>query len=245
MIIAYHRIRNEPKSITPKQFEQQVKLAKLLGAKLTFDDGLREHYKTAFPILKKYKTKGTFFIITNCWNEMCITHKVWLLLKNHREDLIKQLKVSNKKLPKLLPNFYQHESIRERNLKYYLSTHKDYVNKYFEEYFDEPIEIKKMYMTLSDVRELYENGMEIGSHSHTHPIMNTLPKTEQEFEILTSTQILEELVEHRHIVGFSYPYGQYNKTTIQLLKKFKYKYAVTTDSEDLFKLRRIDANAFY
>jgi peptidoglycan/xylan/chitin deacetylase (PgdA/CDA1 family) len=32
---------------------------------LTFDDSTRSHYTQAFPILKKYRQKGTFFIVTN------------------------------------------------------------------------------------------------------------------------------------------------------------------------------------
>jgi peptidoglycan/xylan/chitin deacetylase (PgdA/CDA1 family) len=220
-----------------------VILAKKLGAKLTFDDGLKEHYKVAFPILKKYEMKGTFFVITNSSAQLCTTHKVWLLLKQHREELTKKLKISNKRIPKLLPNFYQHESIRQRNLKYYLSTHEDFVNDYFEEYFDEDKEIKKMYMTLQEAGRISDYGMEIGSHGHTHKMMNTLSKTEQKDEISSSTIILSEML-GKQTLGFSYPYGQYNKTTIDLLKRYKYKYAVTTDSEDLFKLRRIDANEF-
>lgn len=35
---------------------------------LTFDDGYEDNYKNAFPILKKYKVKGTIFPITNAVN---------------------------------------------------------------------------------------------------------------------------------------------------------------------------------
>jgi len=45
---------------------------------LTFDDGFRDNYINAFPILEKYKLKGTFFLVTDCIGSDKIFH--WLKL---------------------------------------------------------------------------------------------------------------------------------------------------------------------
>jgi len=242
MITMYHRFENKPKSCSPKQFEQQVKLAKQLGAKLTFDDGLKSQYTIAYPILKKYKMKGTFFYITNCQEAMCTVHKIWLLLEYFKKELLRVSKVSDKRNPKLPLSYYQFDDIQTRNLKYYLATHEDLVDKFFDVYFDEDEEIEKMYMTYPDIWELYKNGMEIGSHSHTHPLLSKLSRRKQEYEIKISTEIIEELTEPP--LGFSYPNGFHNKTTINLLKKYGYKYAVTVEKDNIFELGRIDTNDF-
>lgn len=45
------------------------------GVLLTFDDGYRDNYEHAFPILQKYEIKGLFFILSkyigqnNLWNK--------------------------------------------------------------------------------------------------------------------------------------------------------------------------------
>ena len=100
-------------------------------------------------------------------------------------------------------------------------------------------------LTLVDLLQtLHKKGMEIGNHSHTHRLLNTLSKKEQLNEIRTSNFLLTDLCNKRPL-GFSYPYGQYNSTTIKLLQGYGYKYAVTTDSQNLFKLGRIDTNDFH
>ncbi|MEI6326637.1 MAG: polysaccharide deacetylase family protein [Candidatus Roizmanbacteria bacterium] len=48
----------------PRLLNQENELA-TRSAVLTFDDGYRDFYINAFPILKKYKTKGTIYIISN------------------------------------------------------------------------------------------------------------------------------------------------------------------------------------
>jgi peptidoglycan/xylan/chitin deacetylase (PgdA/CDA1 family) len=47
----------------------------------TFDDGYREHYKHAFPLLKKYDRHGTFFITTDFINFGNPNHLTWEMVK--------------------------------------------------------------------------------------------------------------------------------------------------------------------
>lgn len=90
LVLNYHKIENNNHSLSvpPWDFETQMKYlvdhgytsiapddlhAALAGeAKLpenpvliTFDDGYRDNYANAFPILKKYKLKATIFVITS------------------------------------------------------------------------------------------------------------------------------------------------------------------------------------
>jgi peptidoglycan/xylan/chitin deacetylase (PgdA/CDA1 family) len=90
-VLLYHRLGNvqHPLYLSPKQFESQMKLLKetsytalsiqeyenyITGATtnlpekpilITFDDGDIDNYDLAFPILKRYGYKATFFIPTD------------------------------------------------------------------------------------------------------------------------------------------------------------------------------------
>lgn len=54
--------------ILPKQLNDYITKGKVLPKKpvlITFDDGYKDNYINAYPVLKKYKFKATFFIITD------------------------------------------------------------------------------------------------------------------------------------------------------------------------------------
>lgn len=237
MIIMYHRIKNKTRCCSIKRFEEQIKLAKKIGATLTFDDGLKKHYTVALPILKKYDMKGTFFIITNFEKQMADVHKIWLILDNMDVDkTCEQLHISDRKT--LPGNAYRHDSAKIANLKAFLRQYNYVLDDFFYDKFDEQDEIEKMYMNWDEITELYEAGMNIGSHSHTHPALDRLSYPRQSREIRKSTNIIKKKIARP--ISFSYPHGAYNEDTIRLLKKYKYLWAVTVNLTDIFTLGRVD-----
>lgn len=93
------------------------------------------------------------------------------------------------------------------------------------------------YLNIDQICELYENGWEIASHTHTHPRMNRLSQSELRFELEHSKQMLQDLIrEHTGsdyaVKGFAYPYGDANAIGIrEILVSMKY-----------YKYARINAN---
>ena len=63
----------------------------------------------------------------------------------------------------------------------------------------------KPYCTSSQIKELYNNGFEIGSHSHTHPDFSKLNINEISDEIQTSSDFLSNIIDND--ISFSYPFG--------------------------------------
>ena len=58
-----------------------------------------------------------------------------------------------------------------------------------------------------EVREMIKNGITIGSHSHTHPILSRMPIEEAKEEIFNSKKVLEKNLGIK-IKHFSFPNGR-------------------------------------
>lgn len=65
------------------------------------------------------------------------------------------------------------------------------------------------------VKEIYNNGFEIGLHSNTHPDMTKLSKKEIKQELETNISFIEELTGFRPKL-FRPPYGYYNNDLIDV-----------------------------
>lgn len=103
---------------------------------------------------------------------------------------------------------------------------------------------KPGYMTWDDLKNLKNQGWEIGSHSLTHPDLEVSSKDVAQKQIVDSKRILEDKLGIK-IEFFCYPAGKYNPTTISILKAAGYIGAVTIDSGSenlksrIFELKRL------
>jgi len=100
------------------------------------------------------------------------------------------------------------------------------------------------YLTWDQIKIIQSGGIEIGSHSVTHPALTTLNADGLTREILGSKEILEARLGVK-VNSFCYPTGAYNQQTIDCVKKAGYTSAVTVvyrkaaPSDDLFLIPRI------
>ena len=78
------------------------------------------------------------------------------------------------------------------------------------------------FMTWEQIKKMADCGMEIGSHTMTHPFPTELGDEELEFELRKSKEILEEKLGKR-IDFLSSPTGFYNRTMPKIAKKVGYK----------------------
>lgn len=74
--------------------------------------------------------------------------------------------------------------------------------------------------------QMEKAGMEIGSHTCSHPDLTTLSYQQQLDEMTQSKQILESLI-HGKVSSFAYPYGRYNNNSILAAKDANYQLACT------------------
>ncbi|MER9071594.1 polysaccharide deacetylase family protein [Mesorhizobium sp. M0904] len=83
-------------------------------------------------------------------------------------------------------------------------------------------------MTHSELRQLADtDGVSIGAHTCTHPSLPLLKRDELEREISGSRQQCEEIT-GRRVVGFAYPFGDFDGSTANAVRSAGIDYAVTT-----------------
>ena len=111
-------------------------------------------------------------------------------------------------------------------------------------------ENNKNYLNWDQIRELVNEGVSIGAHSHSHYHMADLSIDEVRDEIEISNNIfLKELGSIPPL--FAFPYGEANEEIINLLKEYKFKVAfgqhsgVINETSNLYYLPRFYLNERY
>ena len=108
----------------------------------------------------------------------------------------------------------------------------------------------RSYMSWDDLRFLQEQGVTIGSQSHTHPHMHRLSDEQVRNELETSNQrFIEELGFRPEL--FAYPYGEYSNFVIDIVREMGFTTAFGQNSgimhadSDFFELPRFAFNETY
>ncbi|WP_308389391.1 polysaccharide deacetylase family protein [Acidithiobacillus sp. AMEEHan] len=104
--------------------------------------------------------------------------------------------------------------------------------------------VEKPLMTIAELRQWADAGMEVGAHTRAHVHLPALSAREAETEIAGSKQDLEDLL-GRELGSFCYPYGEWGTRERDLVAKSAFRAAVSTRrgrariGDDLLTLPRI------
>ncbi|MCA9081468.1 MAG: polysaccharide deacetylase family protein, partial [Planctomycetaceae bacterium] len=203
------------------------------GILITFDDGYRDNYELALPVLERHGASAVFFITTGFlddgqvawWDELS-----WMVQST-----------SARSVP---PGEYVEREItlegpsRALALRELLQIHKQIPWDRTIAFRDElgkvlgtgrcPKSVADgVWMTWDMVREMHERGMEIGGHTVNHPVLANLELERQRHEIFDSKRRIESEL-GREITAFSYPVGQrdsFTEETEQILREAGYRYS--------------------
>lgn len=191
---------------------------------VTFDDGLREQYEHALPVLDDLCIPAVFFASTRPLykREPLMVHVVHLLrsqiepsrlvdtVYNIAEELgIKIGTVDHERA--VSQYFYDTPEVAE--IKYLLNfalpceARDDVIGLCFSRLLDWDVDelVSSLYMDKSQLRELAVRGY-LGTHAHTHRPLGTLSEAEIETDIRTSLDLLEYWTKRRPD-AIAYPYG--------------------------------------
>tara|TARA_R100001460_G_scaffold82140_2_gene123151 strand:+ start:389 stop:1273 length:885 start_codon:yes stop_codon:yes gene_type:complete len=252
----YHRISENGKSgsISAHKFNEQMRIIKKYfnpmslnklvelydkgqlpnyAVAITFDDGYRDFAEYAFPILKNEKIPVTLFVTTGfingdlwLWPDCLkyIIDKEPVKIKWIIKELSKDIKVSdnNHDLWNEVADYCMTIPESEKNI--FIDKLYDYAQ------LEKPKKAPEGYRPLSweQLKEMRKYGLEIGSHSHTHPILTQLTPEELSYELEVSKQQISQNL-YLDPVAFCYPNGlpgDFNNDIEKATENAGYKYAL-------------------
>lgn len=262
--------------VTTSQFEQQIQFLLRCyrplrvedfyepggniagGFLITFDDGFRNNYRYALPILKKYGLQGCFFITTHLINsrEFLWTEQVTRLLEKTRRQKLEVKLERLHSFPLSVPGQRERASLAIRKyLKVTPPRRRQEILAHLKaQLSDVPLTMQReeeeryLFMTWDEVREMVRAGQVVGSHTHTHPMLATLSEEESLGELHVSRKLIEQQT-GQPCLTMSYPNGErenYSEVQIRQLKQLGYRCAFTqvphfnTAETDRYQLRRVN-----
>jgi peptidoglycan/xylan/chitin deacetylase (PgdA/CDA1 family) len=281
IILCYHRICNTDESFmldegvvstTPGEFETQMKFVskhfnvitfrrlaeyRKMGRFpknaliITFDDGYRDNYTTAYPVLRKYGLSATIFLTTGYieTSKLFWWDKVAYIIKKTGE---REAELSvNGAIYRFGLSSLEHEKKTILEIIKILKSLKKEEQSHILHQMGKQLNVnidgsagEGVLLTWKEIREMSCNGIEFGSHSVNHPIFSTISYTEMENELISSRKEIEKNISLSP-VAFAYPDGYYDMLTKKAMKRSGFQYAVTlikgiNDSlTDPYELKRI------
>ncbi|MBA4395829.1 MAG: hypothetical protein C0394_00345 [Syntrophus sp. (in: bacteria)] len=176
---------------------------------ITFDDGYRDNYTVAYPILKYYEVPAILFVATQMVNAR---HIPWWdvianLIKRCAKPAIRfedqPFSMDTQKMDAIA--FFQLRMKQEpyERTKYLLQELADVC----EVAFPDPGLQDREILTWEEIREMTQHKIAIGSHTHTHRVLSTITPNAQKEEMILSKLIIEQET-GRPVISISYPVGE-------------------------------------
>lgn len=257
-VLIYHRVLPErdwmrPSEPTAEEFEWQMRLisrhfnvlhldeaARLLKAGrlppravcVTFDDGYKDNLTVALPILQRHAIPATVFVASSyldggrMWNDTIIES-----LRSYSGERLDLAEVG-------LGSFELADVHQRRTVAYEIIGNSKYFARQQRDEIAAAIAAKvhdlpdAMMLTSDEVRTLHKNGVQIGGHTVTHPILSELDSASAFEEIQAGKQALENIC-GAPIASFAYPNGRlpkdYTPEHARLAEQAGFEVAVTTE----------------
>ncbi len=223
-------------------------------AMVTFDDGYRDNYEVALPILQEVGLPAAFFIAAGYIDRPRLTwwDRVAYVVKSTTRDMLELDYPEPLTIDLRQPD-------RDRATRQILQPYKRTPEIDQERFFDRleeeaGVEVESealgrdLFMTWDQVRGLRGGGMAIGSHTYDHPVLAQMPEAIQLSELTRSKQVLESQADSP-IHAIAYPVGgpdAFSDSTKRLAREAGYRAAFSyyggfnrPGESDPFDLRRM------
>lgn len=254
-ILMYHRIIDQPfvAGLPPEQFDQQmaylskhyrvVPVEQLISElksdtvkpytiSLTFDDGHFDFYTTTWPTLKKFNLPATLYLATGFVSNECWLWPDYLrytLLHSKKESIhLPEYGVFSLSPDTVLETW---SKLGDAGLKMNNQNRGQFLSE-LEKAADVTVpaapEAPFTPVTWDQVREMHSEGLNVGSHTVSHPILSKLTQEEYALELGESYQrIAKELGSPTK--GICYPNGMpkdINAQVVATAREIGYEYGL-------------------
>jgi peptidoglycan/xylan/chitin deacetylase (PgdA/CDA1 family) len=221
------------------------------AAAVTFDDGYKDNYAYAYPILKKYGISATFFLatgyITDCrlfwWDRIA-----YIL----RHTSIKELRFESNRYSLLSDRDKSSAtSLIIKGLKKLSWNKMDiWIQKLVTVCkVNIPADLaSRLILSWKDIRKMESRDISFGAHSVNHPILTSMSLEQARLEIIQSKKDIENKL-GKAVTAFSYPNGNFSPEIVETVRQSGFECAVSILNEKLicckdnvYELNRIVAS---
>ncbi len=224
------------------------------AAIITFDDGYRDNFELAFPILRELGVPAFFFIATEYIDNPRLPWWDWIafILKKTEVDRLclevpRPFEVElghlgrDRAILELLQLFKSADDFEERAFF-------DHLEARARVAVDVQTMGRELFISWDEIRQMRAAGMVIGSHTHSHRILRPLPEADQRDELAVSKARLEAEL-GQPVETIAYPDGSrqaVSELTKRLARAVGYRVGFSfygginsADQTDRFDIRRI------
>jgi peptidoglycan/xylan/chitin deacetylase (PgdA/CDA1 family) len=202
---------------------------------VTFDDGWRDSYDVAFPILLKYNIPATIFL---CAGLVGTNHLFWF---ERVQRLVNGVAASGVGIERMkaycggLTSSEMSKGIRDNRTLAWLISHQlkglrpDRINDWLdkaETHFLITHGGDRNLLDWDEIREMSKKNISFGSHGMSHNILTALDKNEKSYELAQSKTILSEKGIN-FVPAISFPNGSYDQETINIAEEVGYRVLLT------------------
>ncbi len=199
---------------------------------ITFDDGWKDNYLFAFPILRNYDLPATIFLSTDYigTSKMFWFHVVSLILQART--------LTSQRMTDILNGFKQIRPKEKREIVRAFASADVFIEKLkrIKPKIQEKMIVKMMkesnirmneidnrgwMLDWEKIKEMGQNQISFGSHAHSHRILTYLNLTEIKKELIQSKSLIGEKT-GKPVNFFAYPNGDYTPQIKELVKEVGY-----------------------
>ncbi len=185
---------------------------------LTFDDGWRDNFQYAQPILIKHNVSALIHQVSDCVDNQMLLWQEQLAILN---------KNNNKAYAELSDYFFTEQVSLEKFILA-IGENAQKIERLRSLIVEKNPQAKTMMLDKIELKQMISQGFELSSHGKTHQKLSQLTEKEVEIELKTSAQALAKIA-GEPITSISFPHGDVNKQVISLALLSGYKTLFTSE----------------